>query len=87
MAFLARYEVEAPEATPAAVVCAEIRCAACGYGAVVARLPERCPMCGSASWRAPSADRDLVPRPGPERAKQELRRELLARVRNTRPST
>jgi rubrerythrin len=29
----------------------EIRCAGCGYGAVVARLPERCPMCGSTSWR------------------------------------
>ena len=39
---------------------AEIRCAGCGYGAVVARLPERCPMCGSTSWRAPSAGRELV---------------------------
>jgi rubrerythrin len=39
---------------------AEIRCAGCGYGAVVVRLPERCPMCGSTSWRAPSAGRDLV---------------------------
>lgn len=41
---------------------AEIRCAGCGYGAVVARLPERCPMCGSANWRAPSAGRELVAR-------------------------
>ena len=33
---------------------AEIHCAGCGYGAVVARLPERCPMCGSTSWRPQS---------------------------------
>jgi hypothetical protein len=39
---------------------AEIHCAGCGYGAVVARLPERCPMCGSTNWRAPSAGRELV---------------------------
>ena len=39
---------------------AEIRCAGCGYGAVVARLPERCPMCGSTSWRAPSGSPELV---------------------------
>jgi hypothetical protein len=32
---------------------AEIRCAGCGYGAVLRELPERCPMCGSTSWRAP----------------------------------
>lgn len=38
----------------------EIRCAGCGYGAVVARLPERCPMCGSTNWRAPSGGRELV---------------------------
>jgi ribosomal protein S27AE len=31
---------------------AEIRCAGCGYGAIVAHLPERCPMCGSTSWEA-----------------------------------
>jgi predicted Zn-ribbon and HTH transcriptional regulator len=34
---------------------AEVHCAGCGYGAVVARLPDRCPMCGSTQWRAPSA--------------------------------
>jgi rubrerythrin len=28
----------------------EIRCEACGYGAVVSRLPARCPMCGRAAW-------------------------------------
>jgi rubrerythrin len=28
----------------------EIRCLGCGYGAVVARLPGRCPMCGDVSW-------------------------------------
>ena len=39
---------------------AEIHCAGCGYGAVTARLPERCPMCGSTSWQAPSAGRELV---------------------------
>jgi len=38
---------------------AEVHCAECGYGAVVARLPDRCPMCGSTHWRAPSAGRDL----------------------------
>lgn len=39
---------------------AEIRCARCGYGAVVTRLPERCPMCGSTSWRAPFKGREPV---------------------------
>ena len=39
---------------------AEIRCAGCGYGAVVAQLPERCPMCGSTSWRAPFKGREPV---------------------------
>ena len=28
----------------------EIRCEGCGYGAVVSRLPARCPMCGRATW-------------------------------------
>ena len=28
----------------------EIRCAGCGYGAVVSHLPARCPMCGRATW-------------------------------------
>jgi hypothetical protein len=37
---------------------AEVRCAGCGYGAV-ARLPDRCPICGSTHWRAPSAGRDF----------------------------
>lgn len=39
---------------------AEIRCAGCGYGAVVARLPERCPMCGSTRWQGVSAASELV---------------------------
>jgi hypothetical protein len=38
---------------------AEVHCAGCGYGAVVARLPDRCPMCGGTHWRAPSAGRDF----------------------------
>lgn len=29
----------------------EIRCTCCGYGGVVARLPDRCPMCGARSWQ------------------------------------
>lgn len=29
----------------------EIQCASCGYGAVVASPPRRCPMCGGDSWR------------------------------------
>jgi rubrerythrin len=28
----------------------EIRCESCGYGAVVSRRPQRCPMCGDQSW-------------------------------------
>ena len=28
----------------------EIRCRSCGYGAVVAQFPERCPMCGGVLW-------------------------------------
>jgi hypothetical protein len=33
----------------------EIRCALCGYGGVVSRLPDRCPMCGLRAWEV-SAD-------------------------------
>jgi rubrerythrin len=29
----------------------EIHCCGCGYGAVVARPPVRCPMCGQGTWR------------------------------------
>ena len=29
----------------------EIRCASCGYGAIVASPPRRCPMCGGDGWR------------------------------------
>jgi rubrerythrin len=29
----------------------EVRCCGCGYGAVVARPPVRCPMCGRGTWR------------------------------------
>ena len=28
----------------------EVRCAGCGYGGVVARFPDRCPMCGGSDW-------------------------------------
>jgi predicted Zn-ribbon and HTH transcriptional regulator len=28
----------------------EIRCAGCGYGGVVSRLPDRCPMCRGDAW-------------------------------------
>lgn len=28
----------------------ELRCTGCGYGAVAAAPPVRCPMCGGASW-------------------------------------
>jgi hypothetical protein len=30
----------------------EIHCDCCGYGGIVSRLPDRCPMCGGATWRA-----------------------------------
>jgi rubrerythrin len=29
----------------------EVHCCGCGYGAVVARPPTRCPMCGRGAWR------------------------------------
>jgi hypothetical protein len=29
----------------------EVCCCGCGYGAVVVRLPRRCPMCGKGTWR------------------------------------
>jgi hypothetical protein len=29
----------------------EIRCTGCGYGGVVVRLPDRCPMCGECKWQ------------------------------------
>jgi hypothetical protein len=28
----------------------DILCAECGFGAVVVRPPDRCPMCGGTSW-------------------------------------
>jgi hypothetical protein len=28
----------------------DIGCAECGFGAVVVRPPDRCPMCGGTSW-------------------------------------
>jgi len=34
----------------------EIRCLSCGYGAVVAHFPERCPMCGGGLWN----ERDIA---------------------------
>lgn len=30
----------------------EIRCAGCGYGGVVSRVPGHCPMCGARAWEA-----------------------------------
>jgi rubrerythrin len=47
------------------VVRRELVCALCGYGIVVARVPDRCPMCGSeqwdfAAWR-PFRGRDIDP--------------------------
>jgi hypothetical protein len=34
----------------------EFRCRSCGYGIVVRRLPELCPMCGSHAWDLTPAD-------------------------------
>jgi hypothetical protein len=48
-------ELETPAATPAVGRRSEIRCAGCGYDAVVARLPVRCPMCRSTGWWAPAS--------------------------------
>jgi len=28
----------------------ELRCAGCGFGAIVVRAPDRCPMCGAEEW-------------------------------------
>ena len=28
----------------------DISCAACGFGAIVVRPPDRCPMCGGTGW-------------------------------------
>jgi rubredoxin len=28
----------------------EFRCEGCGYGALAAIAPERCPMCGGSTW-------------------------------------
>ena len=28
----------------------ELRCAGCGFGAIVVRAPDRCPMCGASEW-------------------------------------
>jgi DNA-directed RNA polymerase subunit RPC12/RpoP len=45
----------------------EIRCTGCGYGGVVARLPDRCPMCGERRWqriRSTLLRSDAPPLPG-----------------------
>lgn len=34
----------------------EICCHGCGYGAVVAHLPARCPMCGGATWHEQASE-------------------------------
>jgi rubrerythrin len=28
----------------------ELRCSSCGFGAIVVRAPDRCPMCGASEW-------------------------------------
>jgi rubrerythrin len=28
----------------------DLRCAGCGYGAVAAAVPDRCPLCGGEGW-------------------------------------
>jgi rubrerythrin len=28
----------------------ELRCSICGFGAIVVRAPDRCPMCGASEW-------------------------------------
>jgi hypothetical protein len=35
----------------------EFRCVGCGYGAVAAAPPLRCPMCGGASWMGAEGSR------------------------------
>lgn len=42
------------EREPQAAARVEIRCARCGYGGVVTRLPGRCPMCGLQAWKVAS---------------------------------
>lgn len=37
---------------PAPVQRDDYRCTRCGYGIVADSRPERCPMCGGASWEA-----------------------------------
>jgi hypothetical protein len=32
----------------------QLRCIPCGYGVCCRSAPERCPMCGSASWQVAS---------------------------------
>jgi rubredoxin len=41
----------------------ELVCADCGYGILVRRPPERCPMCGGTRWRTPrrTDDERLAP--------------------------
>jgi primosomal protein N' len=51
-------QVEALPAMPASERRGEIRCAGCGYGAVVSRLPEHCPICRHTGWSAPLSGHD-----------------------------
>ena len=47
-------ETPASAFSPSLAAMREFRCAGCGYGISVARLPETCPMCRSTLWE-PSA--------------------------------
>ena len=38
----------------------EYRCVSCGYGVVVSRLPEACPMCRQPMWQPAGSDSRLV---------------------------
>lgn len=39
----------------------EVRCAGCGYGGVVERFPDRCPMCGGSDWETVDTPRSQSP--------------------------
>ena len=46
----------------------EVRCAKCGYGAVVQGIPPACPMCRSATWETVGWRPFSPPSDGPVRA-------------------
>jgi hypothetical protein len=41
----------------------EVLCTSCGFGGVVTRPPERCPMCGGSSWLSPALRAGRPPAP------------------------